>query len=101
MEEFNEIYVITTLGRIWCEELDDLIDFDYLSPQDGYEIISRAANENWIAYLMGENIDLDFSKISQLTADFYEVDNLPEDIFLRIVERVRYEYRNHPRMNQS
>jgi hypothetical protein len=101
MEKFNGLDIATTLGRIWCEELGDSIYFDCLSPQNGAEIISRAANENWITYLMGKDIDRDFSKISQLAANFYEVDNLPEEIFSKIVERVRYEYRDHPQMNQS
>jgi hypothetical protein len=101
MEEFNETYIATTLGRIWCEELEDIIDFDALIPHDGYEIISDAAPGNWITYLMGKEIDRDFSKISKLAADFYEVDSLPVEIFARIVERVKYEYQEHPRMNRG
>ena len=91
MEEFSEIQIATTLGRVWCEELGEFIDSDDLSPQHGYEILSTATTGNWITYLMGKEIDSDSNKISQLAADFYEVDSLPEEIFIRIVERVRYE----------
>ncbi|WP_310481433.1 hypothetical protein [Chamaesiphon sp. VAR_48_metabat_403] len=99
MEEFDEIQIATTLGRIWCEELDDLIDFDILSPQNGYEIISDAASGNWMNYLMGTEIDRDVRKISKLAADFYEVDSIPEEIFVRIIKRVKYEYQEHPQIN--
>ena len=101
IEEFNETQIATTLGRIWCEELEDIIDLGDLIPQDGYEIISLAADGNWMNYLMSKDIDRDFRKISKLTADFYEIDSLPEEIFAKIVERVKYEYKEHPRMNQG
>jgi hypothetical protein len=101
MEEFDEIHFATTLGRIWCEELEDIINSDDLCPQNGYEIISNAAPENWINYLMSKEIDRDFAKISKMAADFYEVDSLPEEMFVRIVERVKYEYKEHPRMNRG
>jgi hypothetical protein len=103
MTNYNEVDVATTLGRIWYEELEDIIEFDLPMPQDSYEIILGSINgsdRSWVGYLMGNEIKNDISKISKTTGDYYSINELTDELvdklldsaIRRIIHRVQAEY---------